>query len=296
MHIIFEKLITRHFADDTCLMFHNKKIKSIETVVNYELKKLVQWLKANKLSLNKIKTEMIIFHAFSKWLPTGFWIKINKHKLIPSSYVKYLGLYIDDTLSWKYYINILSNKLCMANGIISKLRHFVTIETCISIYYAIFHSHIVYGSLVWQFTTSDNLEKINVLQKKCIRLLTFSDFNAHSNNLFFNLDLLKLEDVLEYSVIIFFFNLYKGRIPNVLSTNFKARNSIHSYPTRSSNCLDRRPVKTTRYGINSISYRGVSMWNEFCKRTFNLDRILSNNNIKSNLKKQFLLSYKSDMN
>ena len=139
-------------------------------------------------------------------------------------------------------------------------------------------------------------KRLTFFKKKCIRLLTFSDFNAHSNNLFFNLDLLKLQDVLEYSVIIFFFNLYKGRIPNVLSTNFKARNSIHSYPTRSSNCLDRRPVKTTRYGINSISYRGVSMWNEFCKRTVNLAQILSNNNIKSNLKKQFLLSYKPDMN
>ena len=63
MHLIFEKLITRHFAYDTCLMFHNKKIKSIETVVNYQLKKLVQWLKANKLSLNEIKTEMIIFQT-----------------------------------------------------------------------------------------------------------------------------------------------------------------------------------------------------------------------------------------
>ena len=52
-----------HFADDTFIMYSSKKLKSIETVVNTELKQVSSWLKLNKLSLNSDKTELIFFHS-----------------------------------------------------------------------------------------------------------------------------------------------------------------------------------------------------------------------------------------
>ena len=87
------------FADDTNMVFTSKNVSTLETVLNYELKILVDWLKANKLTLNISKTKLLMFHQSHKSLPK-FSIKLNGVKLHPSKNVKYLGLIIDDTLTW----------------------------------------------------------------------------------------------------------------------------------------------------------------------------------------------------
>ena len=78
---------------------------------------------------------------------TTFSIKFEGIKLIPSKYVKYLGVYIDENLSWSAHINELSQKLSRANGILAKLRYFALKKTLILVYYAIFYSIIIWLSL-----------------------------------------------------------------------------------------------------------------------------------------------------
>ena len=52
-----------HFADDTFIMYNSRKAKTIETIINTELKEVIKWLRLNKLSLNATKTELIFFHS-----------------------------------------------------------------------------------------------------------------------------------------------------------------------------------------------------------------------------------------
>ena len=83
-----------HFADDTFVLCSSKKPKTLETVINNELKGVIKWLRLNKLSLNAAKTELIIFR--SNRHPVNYnniSIKFNGHKLTPVSQVKYLGMY-----------------------------------------------------------------------------------------------------------------------------------------------------------------------------------------------------------
>ena len=105
--------------------------------MNCELKVLVTWLKANKLSLNESKTELIIFRPTQKHLVIYPNIILNKVKLIPQKHVTYLGITIDEHLSWIKHIENLCNKLSRANGILSKLRHYISIQTSTSVYYSI---------------------------------------------------------------------------------------------------------------------------------------------------------------
>ena len=79
-------------------------------------------------------------------------------KLIPSDIVKYLGLHLYKYLSWDVQFNQLSKKLSRANGILSKLRHFMTKQTLISVYYSLFYSHLLYGCPVWSLTKKENLD------------------------------------------------------------------------------------------------------------------------------------------
>ena len=100
-----------HFADDTFIVFNSKKPKTIETVINYELKKVTKWLRLNKLSLNAAKTEVIFFRSNRHSLDYDkISIKMNGFKLTPVDYIKYLGMYIDKNLDWNHHIQELIKK------------------------------------------------------------------------------------------------------------------------------------------------------------------------------------------
>ena len=90
-----------------------------------DVKLLVQWLLANKISLNARKTEVIIFRHHLKKINMGFTFKIDGKKIYPSRMVKYLGVILDENLSWEPHINYISLKLRKANGVLSKIRYYV---------------------------------------------------------------------------------------------------------------------------------------------------------------------------
>ena len=110
LNIAIKNSETFHFADDTCLLNIKDSIKKINKVVNKDLKFLIQWLHANKISLNVAKTEVIIFRRKKKQLDFDLNLKICGKKLQASSYVKYLGIYLDQYLDWSPHVNHLSHK------------------------------------------------------------------------------------------------------------------------------------------------------------------------------------------
>ena len=95
----------------------SKNIKTIATVMNYELKPTSQWTKLNKPSVNTDNTNLILFHSNST--PIYLSIKLNKVKLSLVEHVKYLGMFLDNYLSWEYHMNQLSKTLSQANGILA---------------------------------------------------------------------------------------------------------------------------------------------------------------------------------
>ena len=203
-------------------MYSSKNVKTIETVMNYELKLMSKWMKLNKLSLNTDKTKLIIFHSRHKSFDKdSLSIKFNGKKLIPVNFVKYLGMFLDNHLSWDYHINQLSKKLSRANGILAKLRHNAPIETRIQVYYAIFYSHLIYGYLLWGLTSEKNLNTIRILQKKCIRIITFSDFNSHTNQHFIDNKLLKVDEIIKIQQLKLVYEFKIKMLPLELQNLFK---------------------------------------------------------------------------
>ena len=262
LHKVFDKALMIHFADDTKLSFANKKLSTIENVMNYELKKLVSWLNCNKLSLNSDKT-------------------IN---------VYYLGLTIDEFLSWNSHINNLCKKLAQSNGIICKLRHLIPKTSLLQVYYSILYSHITYGCLVWQFTSKSNIDKVFIFQKKCLRIICFSNFLEHSNSLFVNLQLLKVKDLFECEVIKFFYYYMNKTLPDSLINKFILVQDFHQRNTRNNKLIYIPKTRTSRFGTNSLRSHGASIWNSFFIKT-NMENINSFAILKNFLKKKYLESY-----
>ena len=155
-----EKSIAHHFADDTNLLYGNKNPSVISDVINSELKLVTDWLRANKLSLNESKTKLLLFRPINKLNLTLSNIKLNGHLLTLAKSVRYLGIEIDETLSWNNQIEVLAKKLSRTNRILSELRYYIPSETLISIYYNLSQLYILYGSTIWCYTSQKNIMKI----------------------------------------------------------------------------------------------------------------------------------------
>ena len=83
------------FADDTYLKCSDKCERSLRSKMNHDLKLLFDWLCANRLSLNVLKTEFILFKSNHMKLKRRFTLKLNGKTIFPSDKVKYLGLIVD---------------------------------------------------------------------------------------------------------------------------------------------------------------------------------------------------------
>ena len=142
LHVAIKYSELHYFADDTNLLNFISCVKSINKQVNYDLKNLSNWFKANKISLNVGKTELVLSTSSKKQLDCGLKIKLNGKKLYETDSVKYLGIQIDKRLTWKQQINHVALK---SNAMLSKLRHVLDIKTLRSAYYAIFEPHLCYA-------------------------------------------------------------------------------------------------------------------------------------------------------
>ena len=290
LHNAFDKCLIHHFADDTNLIFDNKKIEVIEEVMNNELKFLVEWLRANKLSLNESKTELILFrpmHKKSQYLN----VRLNNFVLKPCKSVVYLGVTIDEVLSWNKQIEILCSKLSRTIGILSKLRYYVPHKTCITIYYSLFQSYILYGCLCWSFTAQYNIDKIFLLQKKCIRLISFAKYYDHTDPLFKSLNIMKVKDIFMLQVIKFMYQFRNDSLPDSLNSLFRSVRTVHLYNTRFPNSFYVPQVESTRYGHLSLRYKGPSSFNNLLRNTDILNDSISVNILKIAFKKYVLNSY-----
>ena len=93
------------------------------------------------------------------------------------NYVKYLGVLIDETLSWKYHIVHLASKISKTIGIIARLRHFVPLATLHHIYISLIQPYLLYGIVAWGRATNTHRNKILLLQKRALRLMYFGGTN-----------------------------------------------------------------------------------------------------------------------
>ena len=257
---------TIHFADDTSLLLKNKSLKKMRKYLNLDLKNLSNWLNANKISLNANKTELLLFRHPNKRINFHLKVRLNGKQLEPAQYVKYLGMYIDPHLNWKYNTNILASKLTRSLGMLSKIRHYVNKDTLRSIYFAIFSSHLSYGSIIWaQNQTNMNVKRISRLQNKAVRIMNFSDYRDHANPIFKQLNIIKLSDNVSLQNILLVYDSLNSRLPSILNHGYNYVLNFHAIRTRNALKLKLAlpTVKTTAHGINSIEYKSVKTWNDF---------------------------------
>ena len=148
--------------------------------MNNELRKIASWLSANKLSLNIKKIHFIIFKSRGKKPNQNVSVKINGQAIEQVKNIKFLGLDIDDELTWKYHIDQVVNKISKMTGIMAKARHYISLETLQTIYNTMVYPSSRYCNIIWSSTYPTRLKSIFMIQKKTVRIMTFSKSSTES--------------------------------------------------------------------------------------------------------------------
>ena len=266
------------FADDSNLFYSNKSLLTLEATINNELLNVYSWLCANKLSLNIEKSNFIIFHTIQKKVHEVS-IAINDKPIKQEKQLKYLGVMIDSHMNWKAHISYICNKIKRSIGIISKARHYINLETLTSLYYSLIYPYLIYGIVIWGHAYKSVLTPLFILQKKAIRLMTFSHYYNHSTPLFLRLRILKLEDLVYLHTSLFMYDFHENNLPSIFNNFFVSVKQRHSYNTRlASKSSYSLPKVRTNYGLLNIKFVGAKIWNSIDE---SLKKLSRDNFIKS---------------
>ena len=124
------------------------------------------WLRANKLSLKIEKTELAVFRRQNTKLNNSFKIKLDGKRLFPTSSVKYLGVLLDEHLTWSPQISHVQIKLSGAIGILSKLIHQGNLDILKAVYHSLFGTHLIYACQLWDQNNKETQDKFQTLQNR----------------------------------------------------------------------------------------------------------------------------------
>lgn len=267
------------YADDTNVIHFGQDLKSVVDTVNEELDKINIWLKSNKLVLNLKKSHYVVFHRARFKISDDFKVKLQGYNLERKSSSKFLGITIDQKLNWAEHLSILSKQISRNIGILYKCRCFVSKHTLRSLYFSFIESHLAYCIEIWGNVDLKYISSLIKLQKKVVRIITFSPYLAHTASLFKELNILPLKKLYLYRIGIVMYKYNNNLVPSGFRDLFTHNHEVHHYNTRSNNKLHLPRGKHSQIYKN-FTFVSTHVWN----------RIISNIDINVSL-----MSYKYNL-
>ena len=236
--------------------------------MNEELTQVYHWLTSNKLTLNLKKSNYVIFRPYQKkvsFTPKLFIRNASTNRnsqLECKDFVKYLGVLIDHKLSWNNHINTILLKISRTVGLLSKLRHFVPLNTLVSIYRSLIAPYIRYGLVAWGQTSKKQLNKLLILQKRVLHFIHFANPRDHAIPLFINTKILPVNFLYYQLLAEAMFDVSNNVVPTNIQELFLPLSRVHSYNTRSSKSQNFYVMKSNReIQKNSFSRIDAKLWN-----------------------------------
>ena len=170
-------------------------------------------------------------------------------------------MHIDENLSWNVHIESIAKKIVSGLGALKRCRRFVPQSTLHSVFSALIQPHFDYCSVVWGHCNKTLSDKLQKLQNRAARILTFSSYDTNAGLLFERLGWKGLECQRQIQEAIMVYKSLNGLVPTYLQSIFTDRNNITQYELRDTVGKLAVPLPRTNYLKNSFSYQGAVLWN-----------------------------------
>ena len=181
---------------------------------------------------------------------------LNNKEIEQVKETAFLGIVLDEHLTWKPQIAYTANKVSKSIGVIRKSSFYLKKETIRILYFSMIYPYLQYCNLVWANTYQKNLSRLVILQKRIVRIINKSGDNlAHTSPIFKDLYLLKFEDIQKLQISQLMFLIKNNSSPSNFQNLFILNSQIHKYNTRSSKSFHLPRIRTKLRQF-SIKYQG----------------------------------------
>ena len=267
------------FADDTNIFVTGKSIEQVYLNANTVMSELYDYLSTNKLHINYDKSVHIHFRpnichnerlSCARTRGMYYSISLNNTKIKQVNAVKFLGIIIDEKLSWEPQIELAKQKLNSSIIVIKRIMKFIPKSENLNIYNALFKSNMAYCISCW---AGIKQYKINPLYETCARVRTYQENTSekdysleHTKPLFNHHDILTIHHLYTYHAFLELYKILKHTTPISLSSILNNESSNKKKP---SNFL-RLLVPNVRLELfrQNFIFKSVTIWNELINIIF----------------------------
>ena len=159
-------------------------------------------------------------------------LQIRNQNITSVNNTKILGVIIDNKLKWLDHITFIKNIISKSIGIINKILKFLNKKTLRNLYYTFVYPYLIYCIEIWGNTHDLYLSPLIKLQKKAVRIITFSHYLEHSAPLFKQLDILNFKALVTQRFSLLMYKIHMENIPLAICNLFIINNLYHNYDTR----------------------------------------------------------------
>jgi hypothetical protein len=310
-------LICSLFADDTKLFASGPDIFELSNFVNSEFQKVVQFFRCHKLALHPSKTQFLLFtnspavranppRIFINNNDVGspnveqFMIEIpNVNLNSDTPALKFLGVFFDPLLNFKFHIKYVTNKLSRALYFLRTAKNNLTFAARKSLYYSLFHSNVIYGIHVWSCATPSSYSCIFLKQKLAIRIVHNAPYNSHTEPLFKNARVLPLSYFIEFFILQFVQQFTQGFLPisfnNTWVSNAIRRQDEFQVSLRNDDDINipfARTAQTERFPLTKFP----KMWHNFPNENikFQRNKLIFNEELKNHFLSLLKANYRCE--
>uniref|UniRef100_A0A3Q3JDA1 Reverse transcriptase domain-containing protein n=1 Tax=Monopterus albus TaxID=43700 RepID=A0A3Q3JDA1_MONAL len=256
------------FADDTTIWASDENLQQLSVRVSEEFGKIKKWCDNNLLSLNLEKTKYMVFG--NRRPHNELQLRIGGANIERVYEIKFLGVMVDDRLSWKSHIRHVQHKIAKNISILARVRHMLDVKALRILYCSLILPYLEYGVENWGNTYRSSLQPLYILQKRAIRVVHKMGYRDHTNVVFIRSKLLKFFDLVEYKTAVFMYKARNNLLPGGIQKLFGEREG--GYNLRGHLNLKVHAIRTTKKRF-CISISGVKLWNNLTVDMKNSTRI-----------------------
>lgn len=209
------------YADDISLIVSDQNDTTLQMNCSNTLLNTISYLNLRDLYFNTEKTQIVRFHNSQKQInEITFQVK-NEHLSNKGTPVKFLGLYMDDTMNFHTHCQRLTSRLCSFKYVFRNLCDVLDNNQIISVYYAQIESRIRYGICLWGSVAS--AKTVFLAQKQIVRIIAKCNKTHSCRSLFKKFNILTLVSIFIYEVSVYIFKNRNKYIQNKCVHNFNTR-------------------------------------------------------------------------